>query len=91
MKNKFAFIIARSYRCHTRLRFGPCSHLYHDEYLDYQIAAKYFEMYPYLVFNDPCIKKVITWDYWKFVMTGSLAKASYLLLGVVAVILLILT
>jgi hypothetical protein len=70
MKNKLAFILGTSFNCHTSLRFGPCRHLYDDEYLDYQIAERYFRMYPQITFNDPCIQKVITWDYWSFLLSA---------------------
>lgn len=70
MVNKLAFIVGTSFNCHTSLRFGPCRHLYDDEYLDYQIAERYFRMYPQITFNDPCIQKVITWDYWSFLLSG---------------------
>jgi len=86
--NKFAFIVARSYNCHTSLRFGPCRHLYSDEYEEYTIAKKYFEMYPIVTFNDDCIKRTITWDYWKHFLSGSRLGLEIVLLLVSLVFLL---
>ena len=62
--NTFQYILLRSFNCHTLLRFGPCRSLYDDEYLDYIKAMKKYQMSPTLVFNDPCIKKIYTSDYW---------------------------
>jgi len=62
--NTFQYILLRSFNCHTLLRFGPCKYIYNDEYMDYQRALKKYEMYPKLVFNDPCIKKIFTSEYW---------------------------
>ena len=66
MKDKFTFIVSRGFYCHTRLRFGPCNQLYDDEYREYQIAIRYFKEYPQLIFNDPCIKKSINAEFWRF-------------------------
>lgn len=66
VKDTFAFIVARGFYCHTALRFGPCKHIYNDEYVDYQIALRYFQNYPQLVFNDDCIKAQITQEFWTF-------------------------
>jgi len=64
IKLKFEFVIATSIFCHTLLRYGPCRYLYADEYQEYIKAKRYYEMYPQLVFNDRCIKKIYTNDYW---------------------------
>lgn len=63
--NTFQYILLRSFHCHTFLRFGPCKYIYNDEYTDFQRAIKKYQMYPQLVFNDPCIKNIYTIDYWK--------------------------
>lgn len=62
--NSFQYILLKSFGCHTLLRFGPCKDLYQEEYKEYVKAKAKFEMYPQLVFNDPCIKRIYTKDYW---------------------------
>ena len=62
--NTFQYILLRSYNCHTLLRFGPCKYIYNDEYMDYHRALMKYSMSPQLVFNDDCIKKIYTSDYW---------------------------
>jgi hypothetical protein len=78
------WIVATSYSCHTSLRFGPCHALYHDEYIRYQKAVKYFQMYPLLVYNDPCIKEAITYAYWG--LNGNKYLFSYTLVSIVLLV-----
>jgi hypothetical protein len=60
----FQFILLFGYECHTSLRFGPCHLIPQEEYITYKRATKRYEIYPKLVFNDPCIKNVYTSEYW---------------------------
>lgn len=82
MKDKFAFIVARGFYCHTSLRFGPCNQIYDDEYTEFQIALRYFEMYPQVVFNDPCIKSTIMKEFWDYVSGRRLVYSSFALAGI---------
>lgn len=86
MKDKFAFIVARGFYCHTSLRFGPCKELYDDEYRDYQVAIRYFKQYPQLVFNDACIKSTINSEFWDFLGAGKI-EVHTLLLALIAAVL----
>ena len=61
----FQFILLFGYECHTSLRFGPCHLIPNEEYISYKRATRKYEMYPKLVFNDPCIKNVYTSDFWE--------------------------
>eukprot|EP01016_Furgasonia_blochmanni_P002956 TRINITY_DN11156_c0_g2_i2.p1 TRINITY_DN11156_c0_g2~~TRINITY_DN11156_c0_g2_i2.p1 ORF type:complete len:351 (-),score=24.41 TRINITY_DN11156_c0_g2_i2:120-1172(-) len=73
MLDKFQFILFRSAGCHSLLRFGPCKNIYTDEYVDYMKARRYFEMYPQITYNDQCIRKIYTWEYWQYYFwTGGL-------------------
>jgi len=85
MKDKFAFIVARGFYCHTRLRFGPCNQLYDDEYREYQVAIRYFREYPQLIFNDPCIKRSINTEFWNFAGGEKIAVSLGLLMAIVAI------
>ncbi len=82
MKDKFTFIVSRGFYCHTLLRFGPCSHIYDDEYRDYQIAIRYFKQYPQLIFNDPCIQRNINYEFWRFAGGLKLVVSLPLLSGI---------
>lgn len=60
----FQFVLQRNWDCHTKARYGPCKYLDSAEYIAYQKSKLYFEQYPSLVFNDPCIKNIFTYEYW---------------------------
>ncbi|CAD8090466.1 unnamed protein product [Paramecium primaurelia] len=60
----FQWLLQVNQYCHTILRYGPCSSLYLDEYIDYQKAVKFYELQSQIMFNDECIQKIYTDEYW---------------------------
>ncbi|EGR29277.1 hypothetical protein IMG5_159710 [Ichthyophthirius multifiliis] len=45
MLNKFQFILYTNFNCHTSLRYGPCKHIYDDEYNDYHAALQKYQQF----------------------------------------------
>ena len=45
MINAYDFISINNIYCHTLRRFGPCDSIKNDDYLNYNKAYKYFEMF----------------------------------------------
>ncbi|KAL4441759.1 hypothetical protein ABPG74_008756 [Tetrahymena malaccensis] len=62
----FLFVLNTNFHCHTSLRYGPCKYIYNDEYIAYNKAIQLFQMAPQVTYNDFCIQKAFTWNYWQW-------------------------